>query len=66
MKISTKERTKRLAVAKALWFLEIGDDKPEDPSDVQAAFDNRSDEMVTKAIQFEVLLGRLDYSFTST
>lgn len=66
MTISAKERTKRLAVAKALWFLEVGDDKPKNPSDVQAAFDERRDEMVTKAIQFEVLLGRLDYSFTST
>jgi len=55
---------KRSAIAKALWFLEAGNERSSDPMKLQAEFDAQKDEMLLKAIKFEKLLGNLKHEIT--
>ena len=59
--ISAEERDKRLKLARALWIIEIGDKKPKDKMEAQAAFIEVKPEMVRKAVKLDKTLKRLGY-----
>lgn len=52
-------------VAKALWFSDVGADRPNDPVDVQAAYNPVKTEYLERAYRLEKLLDNLGYVISS-
>lgn len=62
--VSPEEHAKRKQLAKALYFTELGDAKPTDGKEAQAAFDAVKKEMIRKAIKLNKTLARMGYEIT--
>lgn len=62
--VSPEEIDKRVKLAKALYFTELGDATPSDAQEAQVAFDAVRNEMIGKAIKVQKTLSRLGYSIT--
>ena len=60
--VSPEEHQKRVKLAKALYFTELGDAKPKDGKEAQAAFDAVKKEMIGKAIKVNKTLDRMGYA----
>ena len=60
--VSPEERDVRTKLAKAMFFVEIGDAKPTDPKAAQSAFDEVKDQWIGKAIKTKKTLLDLDMS----
>jgi len=62
--VSSEEHAALVKLAKAMFFLELGNEKPQDGTEAQAAFDTVKKEMVGKAIKLKKTLHRLGYEIT--
>jgi len=62
--VAEDEHDARTKLAKAMFFVELGDEKPQDPYEAQAAFDAVRIEWTRKAIRVKKNLGRLGYDLT--
>lgn len=59
--VSIEEHDTRTKLAKALWLVSIGEDKPSDPVEAQEAFDSVKNEWMVNAIKVKKTLSRLGY-----
>jgi hypothetical protein len=59
--VSPEEHDKRVKLAKALYFTELGDTKPKDGKEAQAAFDAVKKQMIGRAIKLQKTLSRMGY-----
>lgn len=59
--VSPEEHDARMQLAKAMFFVDLGESKPQDPLEAQAAFDAVRNEWIGNAIRVKKNLGRLGY-----
>jgi hypothetical protein len=59
--VSPEEHDKRTKLAKALYFTELGDSKPTNQKEVEAAFSLVKKDMIGKAIKVKKTLERMGY-----
>lgn len=59
--VSVEEHDVRTKLAKALWIVSVGDNKPSDPVEAQAEFDIVRNDWMVNAIKLKKTLSRLGY-----
>jgi hypothetical protein len=59
--VSPDEFNARSKIAKALWIVEQGDNRPTDPEQLQSEFDSVKNEWIGKAIKVKKTLDLLGY-----
>ncbi|WP_139792881.1 hypothetical protein [Pseudophaeobacter leonis] len=57
--VSVEEHGVRTKLAKALWIVSVGDNKPSDPVEAQEAFDIVKNDWMLNAIKLKKTLSRL-------